>query len=274
MSRESRLTELLQIRDIRTLYNFFVALLLLLGVSVIVQNFLENESPLDFGVLKFAFGKFDQAVVAWCVATTYFIVSFLWKPIVQRMGKSSLLPYAIIQCSFLTAFGLTALHLHLPPASGFFLLAEVTRIAMKVHSFYRHVLDAAHAFNSTDPSNQESSQESDAKDSDHDQDPQAKRRKRAHPVTFQHYLYFFLAPTLLFKPVYPRTHRIRWLLVFQNFTEVVLVVMYTYAVFERFCVPTFRGWDSRDRSWRTLALNIIHSMLPGMNILPFLLLIS
>lgn len=55
------------------------------------------------------------------------------------------------------------------------------------------------------------------------------------------FIYFFFAPTLLFRKAYPRTPRINWDAVFMNFLQVVMALFYTYYLFERFCVPHFRS---------------------------------
>ena len=70
---------------------------------------------------------------------------------------------------------------------------------------------------------------------------------------FSKYLYFMFAPTLVYRDHYPRStiEKIRWKLVFTHFGEVFGAIIYTYCLFDRFCVPVFRDLKLKELSFQS-----------------------
>jgi sterol O-acyltransferase len=76
---------------------------------------------------------------------------------------------------------------------------------------------------------------------------------------FRHYIYFVFAPTLLYRPNYPRTNYVRWSKVFAHLMECIMIVMYLYIIFIRFIFPVVRA-DTN--SLKTLIVGSLNSMFP------------
>ena len=70
---------------------------------------------------------------------------------------------------------------------------------------------------------------------------------------FSKYLYFMFAPTLVYRDHYPRTteKKIRWGLVFSHFGEVFGAIVYTYCLFDRYCVPVFRELKVKELDFKS-----------------------
>uniref|UniRef100_G3PA71 O-acyltransferase n=1 Tax=Gasterosteus aculeatus aculeatus TaxID=481459 RepID=G3PA71_GASAC len=104
VSRRSLLDELLEVNHIRTIYHMFIALLILLILSTLVVDFIDEGRPvLHFDLLVYAFGQF---------------------PLVLSVGVGFLPTYVVVTNS-------------LPPASCFIIILEQVRLMMKAHSFVR-----------------------------------------------------------------------------------------------------------------------------------------
>jgi sterol O-acyltransferase len=59
---------------------------------------------------------------------------------------------------------------------------------------------------------------------------------------FSKFAYFLLAPTLVYRDHYPRTTGpIKWKTVLVHLFEVAGCLLYTYCLFDRYCVPVFRS---------------------------------
>lgn len=54
------------------------------------------------------------------------------------------------------------------------------------------------------------------------------------------YLYFFFAPTLIYRDEYVRTRRIRWNIVFKNGMTFLFLIFYVWSIFKALCIPLFK----------------------------------
>jgi len=79
-------------------------------------------------------------------------------------------------------------------------------------------------------------------------------------VTYSGYFYFLWVPTLVYQISYPRNKTVRWGFVFATFFEAVMTVLYTYAIFARYCMPYFQEMDG---DYKSLVLGIFKVMMPG-----------
>ena len=61
-----------------------------------------------------------------------------------------------------------------------------------------------------------------------------------HSSHFQCYVYFFFAPTLLYRDTYPRTPTIRWNYVGKMFSQFGIVLLLVYHVINFYWRPVFR----------------------------------
>lgn len=71
------------------------------------------------------------------------------------------------------------------------------------------------------------------------------------------------APTLVYRNDYPRTKRVNWRLVTMYFAEIGGTIIYTYCLFDRFCVPTFRTLKIKELTLNSYLHLISISILPG-----------
>jgi len=80
---------------------------------------------------------------------------------------------------------------------------------------------------------------------------------------FSKYFYFMFAPTLVYRDEYPRTTQVRWKLVITHFFEVFGCILYTYILFDRFCVPLFRDIKLKDLDTKSYIYLISLCIMPG-----------
>ena len=71
------------------------------------------------------------------------------------------------------------------------------------------------------------------------------------------------APTLIYRDEYPRTSIIRWKFVIQHFAEILGSMIYTYCLFDRFCVPVFRDLNVKQLTFSSYVYLISICIMPG-----------
>lgn len=81
---------------------------------------------------------------------------------------------------------------------------------------------------------------------------------------FSHYLYFFFAPTLIYRDSYPRTKRIRWKVAFWHYFEVLLIIFYSAFICERFFSATYRKYGKEPMEYKEILVNILNTSMPGL----------
>lgn len=85
-ARESTLSELLtSTKDISTIYNIFIAILLLMFASVVSQTYFESSgsSIVDFSLFEYAFAKPEKMVRVWSVLIIYSASGYVWKYVIM-----------------------------------------------------------------------------------------------------------------------------------------------------------------------------------------------
>ena len=60
-----------------------------------------------------------------------------------------------------------------------------------------------------------------------------------------------------------RTPVLRWSYVVTNFVQVLGCILYTYYIFERFCVPVFRNFNREHVTPKPFIIAVFSCMLPG-----------
>jgi len=85
---------------------------------------------------------------------------------------------------------------------------------------------------------------------------------------FNQYLYFFFAPTLLYRDNYPRTSYIQWNIVLNMFGQFLIIIFLVYNLLANFWMPTFKYFFINDDITLELTVaTIFDLMLPGVLIL-------
>ncbi|XP_065087172.1 sterol O-acyltransferase 1-like [Ochlerotatus camptorhynchus] len=258
MARNSLLTDLFEVKHIKTIYHIFLVILIIMFLNTVVHDFVDRGSiNLGLRPIVAGFGKFHTTLALWgCMQLSVLCVYpcfFLWAH-VRKIFKTnqyrkiwdlcSIFGVALFQCSFVTLVIKTVLHLDFPPASSVAVLMEMTRFVMKVHAFVRSNIPRALA--------------SSGKTSTEDKPPHA-----VIVPSFGKFLYFLFAPTLVYRDEYPRTKRIRWSVVFRHMLEVVGVIFYISFIFERFLTPLFDRFGGAEISSGKFVLALFGSIMPA-----------
>ncbi|XP_011062277.1 PREDICTED: sterol O-acyltransferase 1-like isoform X2 [Acromyrmex echinatior] len=254
LERNSLLTDLFEIPHIRTVYNLFMVTLILLFFNTIVTDIMESGTfPVGTNTLWIGFAKFSTCIYIWSfmqASTLSVYVAFtLWAH--QRLRflpKSSILKlwdytWLSIFISYLILFTIfpikAMLNTNLSIGCSLIVIMEQIRMMMKTHAFVR---SAAPRFLSYKP---------------HSDIP------RPSGPTFSQYLYFLFAPTLVYRDEYPRTKRIRWMVVIRNFAEVGLAIFYLAFILERLVLPVYHVYETQHLERKWFVKNIIECSIPG-----------
>ena len=93
------------------------------------------------------------------------------------------------------------------------------------------------------------------------------RHKLAVPARpcpeFSKYLYFMFVPTMIYRDDYPRNSAIRWKYVFTQLAQFAASSLFSYYLFDRFCLPIFSHFKSEHFTLKTFVLSILNCTLPG-----------
>ncbi|XP_023651223.1 sterol O-acyltransferase 2 isoform X2 [Paramormyrops kingsleyae] len=256
MERKSILDELFEINHIRTLYHMFIAALLLLIISTLAVDYIDQgRLVLDFDLLFYAFGKLPTVLWAWMIMFSYTLAGpyhtlTLWGSHYHGAGTPRRVltvgcgvALAAAQSCILGVFPVyVVIHHQLPAASRFIIILEQVRFLMKSYSFIRENVPVIM-----------------------NHKPQGGEDPRL--PTFSSYLYFLFCPTLIYRESYPRNPYIRWNYVGVNFAKVLGCLFYLYFILVRLCIPVLMNENNHPLSTRTLVLSLFHATLPGMLIL-------
>jgi len=246
LARESPITEMLRISHFQTIYNIFVAVFLISLANMVVNNYYESGSALEFSTFFFCFRGFGIAFLFWfgMVLGSFNVV------VLQKLLVANLLPpkiaytiYVLYQVFFFVGVPKFVRAQQFGPATGAFVMCETVRLGMKMHSYImvNNMLRIA-------------------KDCD-DKDPSVK--EFPGNVTFWDFLRFLCFPTLVYQTSYPRTHHVRYNFVFARMTEVCLCIVYLYAITIRYVLPHAPELIG---DYKSLLLGIFKVMLPGIGI--------
>lgn len=250
IARNSMLTDLLEIKHFRTIYNIFIAILILIFFSTVVYDYIDRGNLiLNLDLFRFAFGHFDVVMGLWIamflslVAVAYPAFRFWFQhaqhPDCSRLWNIQwLLGYVVFLCAFFYLPVRKVFEIHLPPCSSLVVLTEQIRFAMKIHAFVRHNAPKAWL-------------------------PVKEKSVDTQCPNFSKFLYFLFAPTLIYRDSYPRTPTIRWQYVVVNFSQVLGCIFYVYFVVEWFLVPVFERFGHDPLSLKNLFLVVFASMLPA-----------
>ncbi|XP_060132605.1 sterol O-acyltransferase 1 isoform X6 [Zootoca vivipara] len=258
VARKSPLDELFEVEDIRTIHHVFIAFFILIILSTLIVNFIdEGRLVLEFDLLVYTFGKGSVVASTWLymflfTLTVPYGLFLLWA---QRYHGSS---HKTIRSAFFGGlfmifqiFGLgvgpayIAIVYNLPPASAAIVILEQVRLLMKIYSFIRENTPRILSFT-----------------------PQKTNTVQVPKVS--QYLYFLFAPTLIYRDEYPRTPTIRWSYVATMFAQVLGSLFYTSYLFDKYILPAFRNYSREHFNVRELVLCIFNTILPSILVTIFL----
>lgn len=242
--RESLLTELLRVRHIRTIYNIFVALLIVFSITYAADQYVESGVVMfNFSIVTHSFGHLDVVLSVWILMMIFVCGAFfpflLWASressssspsLVSRLLAVSL--HVLLQSLFLYFPAHSVWTNRLPLASGMIILLEQIRLMMKMHSISMEVV-----FDRTE--------------------------KSPSVSTFAYYLF---APTLVFRSEYPRRVNISWWSAVVHFANMVGCGFFIFFLADRYCLPFFRR-AAEEGTLKSLLSAYVNCILPSALIL-------
>jgi len=224
VAQESAMTEMLRITHFQTIYNILLAILFISLVNICFCNYIERGAFLNLDLFLWNFGHFPIASIIWFF---YFLGSFSvvlsQKMVVKGIftkDLSLIISYIIAGIYLTSAPFLIRNIFSFPPATSAFLIMEVVRLCLKMHSFVKvnNSLSVAKSLKLSDEQVDEYPQN----------------------ITLKNFFFFLWVPALIYQPSYPRIPSIRWSFVFARFAEVAMSMMYVYAIFTRSILPVFK----------------------------------
>ncbi|XP_022901432.2 sterol O-acyltransferase 1-like [Onthophagus taurus] len=257
--RESPLTQLSHSAHFATIKNVFYATLLGFIVRDVIYSFVLNQK-VTYGLdaIQHGFVKLPTMLMIWCILfglnlLTYFSFK-LWSNL--RMQFSTIhctsLNWRVLalDCTFFVTFFLYFIGtLCLLPfvirsvtfgmAAASALCMEQIRLLMKSYAFIR--VNVASLLNHKEHSDQ-----------------------ILFRPTFEHYLYFSFAPTLIYRHEYPRTTTINWLFVIKCFFDFFASIWIASYIFETFFLYRIHNIDISKNFWNQVLQIIMDSALPGL----------
>ncbi|CAH8666941.1 unnamed protein product [Schistosoma rodhaini] len=280
-TRDSVLTTLFQISHIRTVYNIFVAVTIIFSANTVIQDFIDPKINLyayDMDILRFTFGNLDDVFRIWLSMkmSTIFIPFWgvlLWMAYRPKIGKKIcstdwvfFIAYIIYQVVFfMTSFRFTII-CDLPPASTAIVTGEQVRLIMKSHAFVRYAIGRIfeEGQDESTPPSPTTTVTAAINNHHHVNQSNSCVTELEEFPNFSRYLYFLLAPTLVYREKYPRTRSIRWYFVFSNFLQVIVCFIFSYYIFMRFCFLPFSQLGKLKKfSFKKYILTSTACTLPG-----------
>lgn len=255
--RNSTLTDLWEIKHIRTIYHIFLAMLFGLLINTAAYDYLnKGKVRLGLSLIIKGFSKFHLLLFFWmCIILASFIVYFgfkFWATIRIHLKPKTFalklwdklwlgLIIAYYPC-FMYFFTLRIIENEIPAGASITLLSEITRIFMKSHAFVRSNAPRVLKYKiHTDG-------------------------QILCPQLSQ-FTYFSFAPTLVYQDSYPRSKHIRWNYVALCFLEVIGVIFYLSFLFERFLVSTFEDYGLKSYRWQDIVTTVFGNAAAGMLIM-------
>jgi sterol O-acyltransferase len=283
--RNALLTDLFEIKHIKTIYHIFIVIFNLLLLNVFVSDFADTGS-INIGLrpILTGFGGIEYGLMIWAamqltifaiypvfkvwsiISKKYFSKSGFLTTVWHTFGVSSVICY---QIAFVVIFTKAVVYFDMAQASSVAVLMELVRFLMKSHAFIRtnvpRVLNSKNKLKVDDfewespSSNNNKSEKIVANGSSRVND------KRQFP-SFGQYCYFLFAPTLVYRDEYPRTKQIRWKFVAKNYGEVVAIIFIYSLVSERIMYPVYNQFGTKyyETGVKELMASVFNNMLPGL----------
>jgi sterol O-acyltransferase len=257
------LSTMLRNDDIRTIYNIFLSIMLVMILGVVMNEFLTTGNILNLSLVYWAFGKLNIAVPFWvCMVLWSLTVVYLVVIISEnKLGKRVWIPaYITLQVLLYASSCVFAIYNKLPIATAFFITIEMARISMKMHSYFREKMlfgMGKNEYSHYIPPNL-------IQKGITIQDLTLPTITVEDEFTeLRRFIYFFFAPTLIYRDSYPRLcSKIRWRSVMMNLINVLGTIAYAYIIIHSVCIPQFREsiqvWDLKH-----FMMTTFKSMFPG-----------
>jgi sterol O-acyltransferase len=262
--RTSLLVRMYQNKDARTVYHIFIAVMLIQIIQEMLLSYYDSKVLIDLSLFTYVFGDIFMVAIFWLGMASY---SFLIIPIVKLIHSYQLQPiawvpiYSLFQCVIYIVPCVFCLYRKTPIACGFIVTCEMVRLSLKTHSYLREKLLFGNGPNDYATFI-----------------PEALKRKgvtldslsipniqiRDYPTECERFLYFFFAPTLIYRDSYPRTSSSRrFSLILVNLLNCLGTIFYVFIIFQGHCLPYFQESWKESYNARFVLTSWFRSMIPG-----------
>ncbi|CAB3236466.1 unnamed protein product [Arctia plantaginis] len=249
VERESPLTVLIESSlHLRAIYHIFVVILVVLFCDTLIYDLVERgKLNVGIGMVIYGFGDIGRGFKLWIyelsVALLFYPLLLVYAWLGNLSRKYPVLRHATTQLGLLGLIGVQLTLSSIPVydlARSHLELGSSATVSTEMFRFMMKIVSIAVACG-----------------------PRCLSGKKPLP-TFQHYVYFLFAPTLLYRDQYPRTKKIRWGRVVVYVLEVAAILFYNCFLWERFIRPY---WSDYGKQRRVEAGTIVRGMfacvLPG-----------
>ncbi|KAF2905173.1 hypothetical protein ILUMI_01000 [Ignelater luminosus] len=257
-ARNSLLTDLYEVKHVRTVYHIALATLLGFFLNSVAYDYLQKgEISFGFNLIHKGFVNFHLLIILWlgmflshlpvylgfkCWATIRIKLAPPQSSILNLWDRLCLGLFILYYPGFLYCFTFAATHYGQQIAASMGLLLEMIRMLMKSHAFVR----------SNAPRVLKYKPHSD--------------KELPYP-NFNKFLYFSFAPTLVYQDSYPRTKTIRWNYVAVWFLEFIAGVFFLSFVVDRYFIFPFEHYGLRPYTWQEILIITLGNFATGLLIL-------
>ncbi|CAG0881214.1 unnamed protein product [Cyprideis torosa] len=230
----------------RAIHHILFVLILFHMTGHILANYSDNGT-MGLGMIHWNFQGLENVFYVWtymqlsaCVA--YFIFRFWAKNIAEagpRFNQIFLAMYVLGAILFIYYPAKYIWEFHPTPTCSAIIVAEQTRLSMKIHAFVRtNITRTLEYWVSKSKGRRPSSTESVIYSTQPSEDGPCPK--------FSRFIYFLFAPTLLYRDEYPRNSKIRWSWVFYFLSEVIICVIVQFLFFH-LLLPPIQNLANKER---------------------------
>ena len=227
--RESLLSNHLTGSGFRTLENIFIAFLILLGFHICINEYFDRGSFVpDLETFFYAFGQLPKV----CMTTfsTYGVHLFV-VPLVQMIKANKGMHWIIYMTLYgwiqLAVYGISLYSCYsnsLPPASAMIVSCEMARVSMKTHAYFREKLILGLKMNENMAKFlPEWAKRKGIKITDIDE---PNIEVGSFSTEMKRFVFFFFAPTLVYRDEYVRTKEIRFNMLIKHLITFFIIIFY------------------------------------------------
>lgn len=184
----------------------------------------------------------------------------------QKLSYLVYIPlYGLIQLGLFYIGVYTCFYYKFPPASAIVTSAEMARVSMKIHGYFREKI--INGLNKDGPIAlfiPSWAQKMGVKVEDLDQ-PQIDVKDLATEVA--RYGFYFICPTLIYRDKYVLRRSIRWNIALKNIGTFLFLIFYVWSIFKAMSIPIFRDTVENPGSFRQFFNQVIFSTVSGIVLL-------
>jgi sterol O-acyltransferase len=169
--------------------------------------------------------------------------------------------YGILQFTIIGIAIGTCIKYNLPPASAMIITAEMARLSMKMHAYFREkIVNGIHREGDVANFIPEWAKKMGQKLESID-----KPEITIEDINteLKRFCYFFFAPTIIYRDNYVRTKRVRIGVFLQNLITIFVLILYLWAVFSALCIPIFKHTAENPGNVRQFIHSVIFSTISG-----------